>query len=235
MPKPLFRGIMPAIPTPMQPDGAIDEARLTDFVHFLIREGASGIVPIGGTGEYTAQSASERQRVVATTVKAAAGRVPVVAGVLSTGYADAVDAGRAFTDVGADGLLVITPYYARGSQDGMRRYFASYARDVKNRVLAYDIPYRTGVSLTPQTIVALEADGAIVGMKACNTDVAHFNEVAAGVSADFALLSGEDGLFPTHMALGACGGIIASASLLPAYWVRMYELAAKGELSLIHI
>lgn len=226
-----FHGVMPAFPTPTTPSGEVNESALRGLIRYLLAAGVGGLVPMGGTGEYTALSPEQRQHVVRVTVSEAAGRVPVVAGVVSPGYKEAVQAGHLFKAAGADALLLIAPFYVKPTQSGIRHYFSSYRASVDLPILAYDIPYRTNTIIDPQTIVEMENDGSIIGMKACNTDVAHFNTVAASVSDRFALLSGEDGLFPAHLALGACGGILATASLLPALWVNIFKLATGGNLS----
>jgi 4-hydroxy-tetrahydrodipicolinate synthase len=228
MAEPVLRGILPAFPTPTDADGALDEAALRRLVQFLIAGGATGLVPVGGTGEFTALAPAARARLVEITVEAAAGRIPVVAGVLSPGYAEAVQAGRAFAKAGADALLLITPFYVTASQAGIRDYYRAYRGDVDLPLAFYDIPGRTRVVTEPDTLLGLAADRTIIGMKACNPDIDHFNRIAAAVDADFGLLTGEDTLFPAHMALGARGGMLASASLLPRYWTSLFEDAAAG-------
>ncbi|WP_198150502.1 4-hydroxy-tetrahydrodipicolinate synthase [Gluconobacter cerinus] len=224
-----FRGIMPAFPTPVFDDGKINRSVLKAYVRYLIDAGCEGLVPLGGTGESNGLTQKAREDVVATVVEAAEGKVPVVPGVLNPGYHDAVKAAQAYTREGASGLLVITPYYVHATQAGLTDYYRSFRQEVDLPILAYDIPYRTGVTLAAETLIELARDSAIAGMKACNTDIAHFNKVAAGMPEDFALLSGEDGLFPAHMLLGAKGGIIATASLNPAYWVKIFHAAQNGQ------
>ena len=229
MTNPTLRGIMPAFPTPFTADGALDEAALRRLVGFLIENGAEGLVPMGGTGEYTALSPTTRARVVAVTVEATAGRVPVVPGVLSPGYAEAKAAGQDFVREGASGLLLIAPFYVPPTQAGIAEYFRAYRAEVDCPIVFYDIPYRTKVVTEAETILDLAQDGTIIGMKACNTDMHHFNLLAAGMPAGFGLLSGEDLLFPAHVALGAVGGILASASLLPRAWVDILRQASGGQ------
>lgn len=227
---PLLHGILPPFPTPVTADGAVDDTALRKLLHNLIAAGVQGLVPIGGTGEYTALSPQARERVVAITVEVADGRIPVIAGMVSPGFAESVCAGKAFKAAGADGLLAVTPFYVSPTQSGIREYFRAYRDAVDMPILFYDVPYRTRIVTEAQTIADMEADGSIFGMKACNTDMAHFNEVMTLTTSDFQMLSGEDLLYPAHAALGARGGILASSPLLPDYWLRLYEIFRTGQL-----
>lgn len=223
-----LKGIWPAIPTPMLEQGQVDEAGLKRLVDRLIEDGVSGIVPIGGTGEYTALAPVERTRMVAVTVEAAAGRVPVVPGVLSPGFAEAREAGRDFLRAGADGLMVIAPFYIKPTQEGIGDWYRQYRDAVDTAVLLYDIPYRTGTVTAPETIARLADEGVVVGMKACNTDIVHFSRVMEMTDDRFSVLSGEDWFFPTHRVLGARGGVLATASLLGKSWVDIDEALEAG-------
>lgn len=227
---PRLHGILPPFPTPVTADGRVDDKALRKMLHMLIDAGAHGLVPIGGTGEYTALSPQDRERVVAITVEVAEGRIPVIAGMVSPGFAESVTAGKAFKAAGADGLLAVTPFYVSPTQGGIREYFRAYREAVDVPILFYDVPYRTRIVTEAQTIADMEADGSIFGMKACNTDMAHFNQVMNLTSPDFQMLSGEDLLYPAHAALGARGGILASSPLLPHYWLKLYETFKAGEL-----
>ncbi|MBV8170249.1 MAG: dihydrodipicolinate synthase family protein, partial [Alphaproteobacteria bacterium] len=224
-------GVLPAFPTPTTEDGGVDVPALRTLVEALVRRGANGLVPVGGTGEYTALSPAARLTVVTETVKVARGRVPVVAGVLSPGWAEAIETGEAFRHAGADAVLLITPFYARPTQPALREYFKTYRDRLGLPVLLYDIPSRTGVISEPHTIRAMVDDGSIVGTKACNVDVNHFNHTAALVGDRIALLSGEDTHFPAHLALGAHGGILALAALAPEPWLEIYRLAKAGRIA----
>ena len=223
-------GIFPAFPTPFDARGGIDVERLQALVETLIADGATGLVPVGGTGEYTALSPQERKRLVRATVDAARGRVPVVAAVVSPGYAEALEAGRSFVEAGADGLLLVTPYYVTPTDAGVRAYFARYREAVGVPLLLYDIPSRTRYTTPPVVIASMaREDGSIIGMKACNTDLTAFARTLDAGADHLAILSGDDLLYVQHVLLGATGGILASASLLPKPWSRIHASAAGGE------
>ncbi|WP_287497429.1 dihydrodipicolinate synthase family protein [Pandoraea sp. CB10b_02] len=227
-----LKGILPAIPTPVNADDTIHTEATRALLRYLLGQGIDGVVPLGGTGEYGALSRAERIRMAELTVREVRdhGRdVPVIAGVLDPGYHDAIEAGRDFAAAGADGLLVLTPYYTNPTQAGIRDYFVRYADESPLPILIYEIPYRTRIAIAPEVLHELSRHENIVGMKACNTDMWHFLRTVAGVDDSFAVLSGEDTLFPLHVAAGARGGIVVTASLLPTAWQRIFALAAEGK------
>ncbi|WP_088282320.1 4-hydroxy-tetrahydrodipicolinate synthase [Ideonella sp. A 288] len=225
-----LRGIFPAIPTPVQADDTIDVPATRTLVTHLVQRGVDGLVPLGGTGEYGALAREERVRMAGICVETVAGRVPVVPGVLDPGFHDALQAGKAFAGAGADALMVVTPYYTNPTQLGVRDYFMRYADESPLPIMIYEIPYRTRVAITPAVLHELSRHERIIGMKACNTDMYHFLEVVAGVSDAFAVFSGEDTLFPLHVAAGAKGGVVVTASVLPRTWRAIHDLASTGQL-----
>ena len=223
-----LRGIFPAIPTPVTADDRIDESAARAQMALILRGGANGVVPLGGTGEYGALAQEERVRMVRICAEAADGKIPVVTGVLDPGYYDALAAGRSFAEVGADALMVLTPYYTTPTQQGIRDYFVRFAEESPVPVMIYEIPYRTRVAIAHEVLHELSRHPNIIGMKACNTDMYHFLKVQAGIDASFTVFSGEDTLFPVQMAAGAKGGIVVTASALPRTWRRLYEACAAG-------
>lgn len=222
-------GLFTAIVTPFTDDKAVDFEALKALVRYQLRGGATGIVPIGGTGEYPALSRRERADVVRACVEVAAG-APVIPGVLATGFEDAVEAARDFRAVGAAGVMTVTPYYAAGTQDGMKAYFRKYRDAVDLPVLAYEIPRRTSVALKADTIAALAEDGSIIGMKCSSYDLPEFIRTIKLAGDRMAVLSGEEPLFATHVALGAQGGVLASATVYPQFWNEVFHLARAGKL-----
>lgn len=223
-----LRGILPAIPTPVNAEDGIDSDAVASLFAWLLKQGIDGVVPLGGTGEYGALSRPERIRMAGLSVKAMAGRGPVIAGVLDPGFHDALQAGKEFAAEGVDGLLVLTPYYTNPTQVGIRDYFLRYADASPVPVLIYEIPYRTRIAIEPKILHELSRHPNIIGMKACNLDMYHFLQVVAGVDQSFTVLSGEDSLFPLHVAAGAKGGIVVTASLLPRAWRQIFDVASAG-------
>lgn len=226
-----LRGIITATPTPFAEDGRVDRDVMRSHIEFLIEQGAAGLAPLGGTGEYPALSPQEREQVVKWSVEAAKGRIPVIAGVLSPGFADAVQAGLAAKAAGADALMVVTPFYALGSDAGIRSYFEHYRRAVDLPIVLYEIPRRTNVELSAETIAAMAADGSIIGMKYSGGDFAKLTRLIHQASDKLAVLSGEEPLFPAAIALGAVGGVLALSNLDPAPWARIQALVEAGEMA----
>lgn len=223
-----LNGLYTAIVTPFRDDESVDFEALASLVRFQLDAGAAGIVPIGGTGEYPALSPAERKDIVRACVDAADGK-PVLPGVLSTGFEEAVASGRDFASAGANALMLITPYYTPGTQEGMRTYFRNYRDAVDIPVLAYDIPKRTGVKLDPETIARMAEDESIIGLKFASLDMAAFLKTMHLAGDKLAILGGEEPLFALHVALGACGGVLASASIYPEQWIEVFELARAGK------
>ncbi|WP_165779586.1 dihydrodipicolinate synthase family protein [Mesorhizobium sanjuanii] len=222
-----LKGIIPAFPTPIRPDHSVDIEGVRRLVRYMIDNGASGVVPLGGTGEFTALSAKARIETVGASVAAAAGKVPVVAGVLSPGLGDAVDTGKSFKEAGADALMLIVPFYTRNSQEGVLRYFAEVREAVDLPIVLYDNPARTHFVIAPETIATMAKRDIIIGMKASNTDLYHFDHVMQKVPATFQMLSGQDTLFTQQVSMGARGGILTSAVLVPSFWNEV-QVHAKG-------
>ncbi|MBN8198233.1 MULTISPECIES: 4-hydroxy-tetrahydrodipicolinate synthase [Thalassospira] len=223
-------GLYTAIVTPFAADKSVDHNALAALVSRQLAAGATGIVPIGGTGEYPALSRQERKDIVKTCVEAA-GDAPVIPGVLSTGFLDAVEAGKDFEAVGAAGVMTVTPYYAAGTQEGMREYFANYRNEVGVPVLLYEIPRRTTVATKAETIQAMAEDGSIIGMKCSNYDMPEFIKTMKFAGEKMAILSGEEPLFATHVTMGAKGGVLASANIYPEIWIEIFNLAREGKLN----
>lgn len=224
-----LRGLMPALPTPVGANDAVDAEAVRALLGWLTEAGIDGVLAVGGTGEYGSLARSERNRMVALCAGALKGGGPVIPGVLDPGFHDALQSGREFADNGADALLVVTPYYTNPSQAGIRDYYVRYADASPLPVLIYEIPYRTRITVAPETLHELSRHPNIIGMKACNTDMYHFLQVVAGVDDSFAVLSGEDSLFPLHMAAGARGGMIVTANLVPRAWRAIFDAASAGD------
>ncbi len=226
-----LQGMFPAIPTPLTEDGALDVAALEALIEANIAGGAKGLAPVGGTGEFTALSTATRIAVVRETVRLTKGRVPVVAGVVSPGWAEALQHGQAFKEAGADALLLVTPFYVIPSQQGVIDYFRAYRAAVDVPLVYYDVPARTSFVTAVDTLRTLGEDGTIIGAKICNTDAYYFQRLCQAIGDRIALLSGDDMMYAIHVMHGATGGILASAPMLPAFWTQIHDTLAAGRLA----
>lgn len=220
-------GIMPAMVTPMKPDGSVDGEAIGKVVDHVFAGGVKGIVPIGGTGEYSALSTKERAFVVEKTVEAANGRGPVVASVLSPGYQDAMEVGTAVKAAGADAVMLILPYYATGYDQEMADYVRRFREEIDLPVVFYEIPEITGVTIGVDHIARLAEEGTIIGMKFSDTDIARCGLLAAATGENFSLLCGQETLFAHQCLLGARGGILAAPNVFPKFWVEALRLATE--------
>lgn len=230
-----FEGILSALVTPLTPDFEIDEEKLRAHVDFQIRNGITGIVMMGGTGEYVALRKEQRVRNVEVAVEAANKRVPVVAAVLEPGFGDAVEACHAFEKAGADGLLVLAPYYVSPSQAGILDYFQRIDKVVNIPILIYNIPYRTGVNVLPETVEKIvDTCTHVVGIKECSPDLGQNIDLIRRVGNRISVLSGEEFLAVSVLTYGARGGIIATTNVVPDIWVRLYELVKTGKITEAH-
>ncbi|MBS9721439.1 dihydrodipicolinate synthase family protein [Tianweitania sp. BSSL-BM11] len=220
-------GLMPAPPTALDADGRADRNAMQALVRHMLDNGATGLVPLGGTGEYTALSPKIRVDTVEACVEAARG-APVYAGVLAPGLGDALPAARDFKAAGADGIMLIAPYYTGITQSLLIDYVRKIRDTVDLPILFYDNPARSRLVVKAETIAKLAEDRTIIGMKASSTDLYHFDNVLRSVGPDFAALSGWDTLFAQQVAMGACGGVLTTGVLIPGIWPEIQKLAEEG-------
>lgn len=223
-------GLYTATTTPLTPDGKLNIRAIPGQIETQLQAGIAGVVAIGGTGEGAALSFAERVEVVAATVEAVGGRVPVLAGVTTPGLPDTLALSRACLEAGADGLMVITPFGTAPSQAGIRDYYKAVADGVGQAVMLYEIPYLTLVSLEPETVCDIVADGSVFAMKASNPDQTVFTRVVELVGEHIAVMSGDEHLFAAQISLGAVGGVLASTNVLPRTWVQIFDTARAGDL-----
>ena len=217
-------GLMTAIVTPLNEDRTLNEEQLKNLIEFQLANKVHSILALGGTGEYTALMAAERRRVVDCTVKFVNGRVPVVIGNLETGIGESTAFCQYCQEAGADAVLVMTPYYVHPSQQGLIDFYMALDKAVSIPLLVYNIPYRTCVNMTADTLEYLTgAMKNLVGIKECNNSPAQAIDMIRRVGDKINFLSGEEFLAVMLMSLGAKGAVMASANLVPEAWVRMYD------------
>ena len=225
-----LRGSMPALVTPFEQGGGIDEDALARLVDWQIEEGSHGLVPVGTTGESPTLTHDEHKRVVELVVKRTDGRVPVVAGAGSNNTAESVDFAQHAKSVGADAVLVVTPYYNKPSQAGMRLHFERVAEATDLPVIVYNIPGRSVVDMTPETMGELaRAHPTIAGVKDATGKVDRVTDQRAACGHDFVQLSGEDGSALGFNAHGGVGCISVTANVAPALCSRFQEATLSGD------
>ena len=230
----MFGGLMPAMVTPFDERGGLDFGAAEAVIERFIEAGVSGISPLGSTGEATHLTFEERKRFAEEVVRIAAGRVPLVVGVGSSGTTEAVELARHAEKAGADAVLAVSPFYWKVGEEALFRHFATVANSVEIPVLLYNIPMLTGIELSPVLISRVaEAGENVVGIKDTVTVYGHIVEVLQEVKAarpDFSVLCGwEDLVFPSLVA-GADGSICAFANVAPELFVDLVNSARAGDL-----
>jgi len=232
-----FTGLGVALVTPFRTDGSLDEAAFETFVDWQIAEGTDFLVPCGTTGENPALTHEEHLRVVELTVKKARGRVPVLAGAGSNATPRAVDLALAAVDLGAAGILSITPYYNKPTPDGLLRHFGAQA-EALNRVksgfpmIVYNVPGRTGVNMTPATTLRIAKEiPNVVGIKEASGNLEQILSVLRDRPPGFLVVSGDDAWTLPLMAAGAEGVISVAGNEIPRLMKEMVSAAAKGDYS----
>ncbi|MEZ5669538.1 MAG: 4-hydroxy-tetrahydrodipicolinate synthase [Alphaproteobacteria bacterium] len=225
----MFKGSIVALVTPFR-NGAIDEAAIQQLVEWHIAEGTHGIVPVGTTGESPTLSHAEHHRVVDLCIEAAAKRVPVIAGAGSNATDEAVSLARHAKAAGADAALVVTPYYNKPTQDGMFAHFTAIADAVDLPILIYNIPGRSVVDMSVETMARLARHPNIVGVKDATADLARPLATGTAIGWDFCQLSGEDATALAFYAGGGHGCISVTANVAPRLCAEMYNAWDGGDI-----
>jgi len=225
----MFRGVLTALVTPFR-GGEVDEPALRELVEWQIEAGVDGLVPCGSTGEAATLSHPEHRRVVEIVVESARGRLPVVAGTGSNNTREAVELTQHARDAGADGALLISPYYNKPTQEGIFLHYAEIARQTRFPLVVYNIPSRTGSNLLPATLARLADLDHLVGVKEACGDLGQIGQVIAQCAPDFAVLSGDDALTLPLLALGGCGVISTSSNAAPGEMVALVRAFEGGDL-----
>lgn len=228
MVEPLFRGVFPALVTPFR-DGAVDEDAFVALVERQIAGGVHGLVPVGTTGESTTLSHQEHRRVVELCVRTARGRVPVIAGAGSNSTAEAIELVGHAKQVGADAALVVAPYYNRPSQEGIYAHYKMINDAVQLPIVLYNVPSRTMVDISNETVARLAKLPNIVGIKDATGDLARASLQRLDCGEGWTLLSGNDDVGLGYMAHGGHGCISVTCNVAPEACAKMYDDALAGQ------
>ena len=223
-----LKGSIPALITPFA-GGKVDEAAFRRIISWQIAEGSHGLVPCGTTGEAPTMSHEEDMRVVEICVEEAAGRVPVIAGGGSNSTAEAISLTRHAKEVGADAVLSVAPYYNKPTQEGLYRHFAAIADAVDIPIIVYNIPGRSVVEVSVETMSRLAKIANIVGVKDATANLARPTRERAALGKDFVYLSGEDITALGYMAHGGRGCISVTANVAPRLCAEFQEACLQGD------
>jgi 4-hydroxy-tetrahydrodipicolinate synthase len=226
----MFRGSFTALVTPFRQDGSLDEKAFANLVEWQIGEGTQGLVPVGTTGESPTLSHAEHRRVVEICVETAKGRVPVIAGAGSNNTSEAIELAQYAEKIGADAVLVVTPYYNKPNQRGLYAHFAAVAKATKLPIVIYNIPPRSMIDMTPETMGRLAHDFTnIVGVKDATAKVDRVSDQRATCGDDFIQLSGEDASALGFNAHGGVGCISVTANVAPRLCAEFQDASLSGD------
>jgi len=224
-----FTGVGTALVTPFAADGSVDEAAVTRLVHRQIEAGVHFLSPCGTTGEAPTLTHRDKLRVVELVVQAAGGRVPVLAGAGGYDTREATELTRDMERVGADGILSVTPYYNKPTQEGLYQHYKAIAESTPLPIVLYNVPGRTGCNIEPATLARLAGVKIIVGVKEASGNMTQMAEVCRTVPAEFIVVSGDDALTVPLMSIGGRGIISVASNEMPAEMSQMVEAAEKGD------
>lgn len=225
----IFTGMATAIVTPMHTDGSIDYEALGRFVEFQIGSGINGLVVMGTTGENATIEPEDQKKVIAYTVEKVAGRVPVIAGTGTNNTEHVLANTRNACQVGADAVLVVTPYYNKATQNGLVTHFTAVADESTLPVILYNVPSRTGCNLLPKTVAKLSEHPNIAAIKEATGSLAQMIEIMHLCGDKIDVYSGEDGLTVPMMAMGAKGTISVLSNVVPRQSVAMTDACLRGD------
>ncbi|PTW61331.1 dihydrodipicolinate synthase [Breoghania corrubedonensis] len=225
----MFKGSYTALVTPFR-NGSVDEKGFQDFVDWQIKEGSHGLVPVGTTGESPTLSHDEHKRVVKLCVDAAGGRVPVIAGAGSNNTIEAIELAQSAEASGADGVLVVTPYYNKPNQEGLYQHYKAINDAVSIPIIIYNIPPRSVIDMNTETMKRLFDDCEhIVGVKDATANIMRVSDQREAMGAEFNQLSGEDGTALGYMAHGGHGCISVTANVAPKLCSEFQQACLSGD------
>ncbi len=225
----MFEGALTAMVTPFDKDGKVDEEGLRENVRFQIKKGIHGLVPVGTTGECATLSYEEHNRVVDVVVDAAKGKVPVLAGTGSNSTWEAIMLTKHAKEAGADGALLVVPYYNKPTQAGLYQHYKRIAEEIDLPQVIYNIPSRTGVNMLPETMAKLAKIKNIVGVKEASGNLEQIARIIELAGKKFLVISGDDSLTLDILKLGGVGIISVTSNLLPDRVAKMVDSFRSGD------
>jgi 4-hydroxy-tetrahydrodipicolinate synthase len=224
-----FTGCGTALVTPFQPDFSLDEAALRKLVQRQIRGGVDFLVPCGTTGENPTLTRREHLRVAEITLQEAAGKIPILAGAGGYNTQEVIELASELESLGVNGLLSVTPYYNKPTQEGLYQHYRAIARSTRLPIVLYNVPGRCGTNLEPSTVKRLAEIDNIVGIKEASGNISQMAALANAVPDDFAILSGDDAIALPLFALGGRGVISVASNEIPAKIAQLCRHGLRGE------
>ena len=229
MKKLLFEGAAVALVTPFNPDGSINFEKYAELIDWQISNGTDAIVAVGTTGENATLSGEEHRALMRCAVEAAAGRVPVICSTGSNDTAYCIETSKAAKEAGADGLLLVTPYYNKTSQRGLVRHYETILKAVDLPAILYHIPGRTGLSVKPETFAELSKHPLVAGVKEASGDMSYMAKLINLCGDDLPVYSGNDDLIVPTMSLGGKGVISVLSNVLPRETHEITKLCLEND------
>ncbi len=223
----MFKGSFVALVTPHKADGSVDERGFRKLIEYQLSSGTHGIVPCGCTGEAATLTFEEQKRLIKITVEMVNKRVPVIAGTGSNNTREALELTRFAKKAGADGSLLITPYYNKPTAEGQYRHYETIAKEVDMPIVLYNVPSRTGISILPKTVARLSKLDNVVAIKEASGSLDQVSQILS--MCDITVLSGDDSLTLPMIAIGAKGVISVAANIMPDEVAEMVDAALAGD------
>ena len=227
----MFEGSFVAIVTPFK-NGKVDASALRGLIEFHIENGTNGIVPCGTTGESATLNHAEHEEVIRIAVETCKGRIPVLAGTGSNATQEAIELTQRAQKIGADGALLITPYYNKPTQEGLFQHFSAVAKETDIPIILYNVPSRTSINMLPSTVARLSSVNNIIGIKEASGSLVQVSEIIDSCGQDFEVISGEDPLTWPILAIGGKGVISVTANLVPDKFAKLVDAARTGDVEI---
>lgn len=225
----MIKGSIVALVTPFDEEGNVDYGRLRELINWHIRQGTDAVLVLGTTGETPTLSEEEQDSIIMTAVEESRGRIPIIANSGSNDTEKTLKKSIKYEKMGADGLLVITPYYNKPNRSGMMEHFFKVADNVGIPVYIYNVPSRTGISISPDLVAKLSKHENIAGIKEASGDMSYVARLASMVDDDFAIYSGNDDITVALMSMGAVGTVSVWANIMPSEVSRMTHAYLEGD------
>lgn len=224
----MIKGSIVALITPFAEDGTVDHKKLRRLVNWHIEQGTDALLVLGTTGETPALSEEEQDMIAETVIEETAGRIPVIVNSGNNNTKESIFKSIKYESMGADALLVITPYYNKPNDSGLKEHFLKIADSVDIPIYIYNVPFRTGICMTPEMVGELAKHRNIAGIKEAGGDMSYAAKIATFINDDFNIYSGNDDITIAMMAMGAAGSVSVWANLMPAEVHRMTTAYLEG-------